>query len=386
MKIAIITNVFHPYERGGAEKVVKHLVNELKKDNQVVLITTKPKGLALELEEAQNIKKYSFFPLNIYYYLNDFKHNAIIRLIWHFFDQFNLHSFFVARKILKKEKPDLVITHSLMGIGFLIPKAIKKYKWIHTLHDAQLAVPSGLIIKDNEKDFFVSGFLTKCYARINKCLFGSLQKVVSPSQWLLDFHEEKGFFKNCEKRVLPNPASFEIKSNPKQEFEKPIKILFLGQIQEHKGIIFLAKALKKLDRQFKLIIAGAGTKEIELKSIIHDDNRFRFLGKVDSNQIKNLLDFCDYLIVPSLCYENSPTVIYEAFSQGVPVIAADIGGVAELVKQGQTGFIFDSANTQQMLEAINRAEAVENYAQISQNCIDLIKEYTPENYLKNLLG
>jgi len=385
MKIAIITNVYQPYERGGAEKVVKNLVNELRKDNQVVLITTKPKGLAVGLEESQNLKKYSFFPLNIYYYLNDFKHNAIIRLIWHFFDQFNLHSYFVARNILKKENPDLVITHNLMGIGFLIPKALKKYKWIHTLHDVQLAVPSGLIIKGHEKDFLTNGFLTKCYAKINKWLFGSPQKIVSPSQWLLNFYNRKVFFKDSEKQVLPNPVLTANKQEPKYELSMPLKLLFIGQIQEHKGIIFLVDTLKKSDLKFNLTIVGAGTKEIELKSLIHDDQRFKYLGKVDSNQIVDLLSQTDYLIVPSLCYENSPTVIYEAFSQAVPAIGSNIGGIGELIKENQTGYLFEPVNTNSLIDAIKKANRPHNYNQMSQSCIDLIKEYSTNNYVKKLL-
>jgi len=385
MKIALISNVYEPFERGGAEKVVKSILKELRKSNEIVLISTKPKGIKVELRQKENRKLYRFFPLNIYYYLNDYKHNAFIRLIWHFFNQFNLHSYFVVKKILKKEKPDLVITHNLMGIGFLIPKAIKKYKWIHTLHDVQLTVPTGLIIKDHEKDFLVSGFLTKCYSWINKKLFGSPEKIVSPSKWLLDYYQQKGFFKNSKTQVLPNPASFKIKSEPKAELEKPIKLFFAGQIQEHKGIMFLVKALKQTDMQFKLIIAGAGTKEIELKSIIHDDNRFRFLGKVDSNQIKDLLEFSDYLIVPSLCYENSPTVIYEAFSQAVPAIAADIGGIGELVKENDTGFVFDAGNIDSLIQAIQIAEKAENYSQISENCLNLIRNLSIDEYCNKLL-
>jgi len=385
MKIAVISNLFEPFERGGGEKVAKSLINELGKSNEIIVISTKAKGLKVELQEKRNQKIYRFCPLNIYYYLNDYKHNAFIRFIWHFFDQFNWHSLFVIRKIIKKENPDVVITHNLMGIGFLVPWAFRKHKWIHVLHDVQLAVPSGLIIKGHEKDFVVSGFAVKLYARINKWLFRSPQKIVSPSKWLLDFHNEKGFFKNSIKLVLPNPVSLKIKSEPKSEFEKPMKILFAGQIQEHKGIMFLVKALKQFELEYKLIIAGAGTKEIELKSIIHDDNRFRFVGKVDTNQIKDLLSFSDYLIVPSLCYENSPTVIYEAFSQGVPVIASDIGGIPELVKENETGVVFEAGNKQSLIGSIKRADKTHNYIGLSKNCINFAVKNTIENYCSNLL-
>jgi len=392
MKIAVISNLYSPYERGGAEKVVKSIANELKKDNQVLIITTKPfenfKSLKIEKIQKNNLEIFRFFPLNIFYYLNDYTHNAIVRLMWHFFNLFNPHSYFLIKKILKSEKPDLIVSHNLMGLGFLIPKAIEKLKlkWIHVIHDVQLAVPSGLIIKGREKDFVVSGFLTKLYSKINKKIFGSPRKIVSPSKWLLNFYDKKGFFPNSQKQVLPNPVSFEIKEQARFDFEKPLNLFFVGQIQEHKGIIFLIKSLKQLDLEFKLIIVGSGTKEIELKSLIFNDNRFKFLGKVNSNEIKQLFVKTDYLIVPSLCYENSPTVIYEAFSQAIPVIAANIGGVAELVREGKTGFVFEPANKESLLLAIKKAAQIENYSQVSRNCLDVVEKCIPENYVKNLIG
>jgi len=56
----------------------------------------------------------------------------------------------------------------------------------------------------------------------------------------------------------------------------------------------------------------------------------------------------DVLVVPSLCYENSPAVIYEILSMGIPVMAADIGGVAELIKEGKNGWIFPAGDFVEM--------------------------------------
>ena len=95
--------------------------------------------------------------------------------------------------------------------------------------------------------------------------------------------------------------------------------------------------------------------------------------------------FGRHMIVPSLCYENSPTVIYEAFSQGVPVIAADIGGVAELVKEGETGFVFEADSTDSLLKAIKKAEKENNYIEMSRKCIEYASQFNIKDYCKTLI-
>ena len=62
-------------------------------------------------------------------------------------------------------------------------------------------------------------------------------------------------------------------------------------------------------------------------------------------------------MVPSLCYENSPTVIYEALNSGIPVLASRIGGVGELVREGETGYLFTPGNASHLLHAIALLDA-----------------------------
>jgi glycosyltransferase involved in cell wall biosynthesis len=214
MKICLISNLYPPITRGGAEKIAQTAADGLKKaGHEVFVISTKPwggrKSLKPTTSDEGGIKIYRFYPLNIFYYLNDYKHHALWRMKWHFLDMFNLQSARVVKNILKKEKPELVMTHNLKGIGFLIPRAINKLgiKHIHTLHDVQLAVPSGLIIKGRENNWQQKIFLRKWYEAICRRLFGSPDVVVSPSKWLLEFYIKKGFFKNSKKIVLPNPVA-----------------------------------------------------------------------------------------------------------------------------------------------------------------------------------
>ena len=60
----------------------------------------------------------------------------------------------------------------------------------------------------------------------------------------------------------------------------------------------------------------------------------------------------DITIVPSLCYENSPTVIFESFSYHTPVLASNIEGIAELIKEGENGLTFIAGNEASLLQKL----------------------------------
>lgn len=285
------------------------------------------------------------------------------------------------------------MTHNLMGIGFLIPRAIRKLgiKHIHTLHDVQLAVPSGLIIKGQENNWQQKIFLRKWYEKICRRLFGSPDVVISPSKWLLDFYTEKGFFKNSKKIVLPNPIGLRqaqaINYSLSEHSEsKGLQLLYLGQIEEHKGILFLVDVLKKCDFDFKLHIAGDGTKIEEMKKLIGEDGRFVIHGKLSGNEVAKIFDGIDLTVVPSLCYENSPTVIYESLAAGVPVAAAKIGGAAELVHDGENGFTFLAGSAEDLLRVLKRAAANRDELQkMRPAAVKSVEAFKIENYINHLL-
>ena len=416
MKICLISNLYPPISRGGAEKVAERVAQGLKSAvgphtknfgegtcHEVFVISTKPwdgwKSFKPAAAEENGIKVYRFYPANIFYYLNNFKHNALWRAKWHFWDMFNCQSARVVKKILKKEKPDFVLTHNLMGIGFLIPRAIRKLKikHIHTLHDVQLAVPSGLIISGQEKNWEQKTWLRKIYEAICRRLFNSPEVVVSPSKWLLDFYAAKGFFKKSKKIVLPNPVgknATKVAMKFQTDFSQvdfdatkvAMKLLYLGQIEEHKGILFLVNVLKNLDVNFQLHIAGDGVAMEKLKEIINNDEQFIIYGRLTAEEAVKIFNLVDLTVVPSLCYENSPSVIYESLAVGVPVLAAKIGGVAELVHDGENGFTFEAGNAEDLTRALKHAAASRDELQkMRLRAAGSVEDFKIENYIQRLL-
>ncbi|MBU1146643.1 glycosyltransferase family 4 protein [Patescibacteria group bacterium] len=392
MKICLISNLYPPIYRGGAEKIAERVAQGLAAaGHEVFVISTKQwsgrKSFKPAATEENGIKVYRFYPANIYYYLDGHKHNVLWRVKWHFLDMFNCHSRAVVKKILKEEKPDVVITHNLMGIGFLLPRMIRGLgiKHIHTLHDVQLAVPSGLILRGKENNWEQRTWLRKIYEAICRLLFNSPDVVVSPSKWLLDFYAQKGFFKKSKKEVLPNPVERIYPAGIPMD-NSILKLLYLGQIEEHKGSLFLVDVLKEIDIDFKLHIAGDGSKMETLKKMVGLDSRFVIHGKLVGEEAVKIFNLVDLTVVPSLCYENSPSVIYESLAAGVPVLAAKIGGVAELVKDGENGFTFRAGNAEDLARVLKHAAASRDELQkMRQVAAKSVEDFGIENYIQQLI-
>lgn len=411
MRICIIHNLFPPYHCGGAERVVELIIDGIiqEQTHELLLISSSPRYRKSHPRYRKSqydivehgFKIYRFFPFNLYHYLDNYKHNVIVRLLWHFFDIFNLHSYFVVKKILRKEKPDLVWTHNLKGLGYLIPLAIKQLglRHYHTVHDVQLSVPSGLIIKGNENAWEQKTVLRQLYEKINRCLFGSPDIVISPSHWLMDFYTSKGFFSKSRRVVLPNPVAKEKNRSSLQESshslsEKQenntdiVRFLFVGQIEWHKGVFFLADVFKQLldryrKKRLQLDIVGSGSQLEKLKSYVKNVVGIKIWGRKNKEELDEFYARADYVLVPSLCYENSPTVIYESLSLGTSVIAADIGGVSELIRDMVNGYIFKAGDKNDLYRVMEYA--IENPIYLEDYRLEFQERYSIKNYLDRIL-
>jgi glycosyltransferase involved in cell wall biosynthesis len=358
MKICLINNLYPPYARGGAEQVVKKTIEGLiEKGHDVVLITTSPKGKECIKEGKLTI--YRFQPRNLFFYTEAHKHNIFSRLLWHMQDIAHTGAGEYVKEILEKEKPDVVHTHNLMGVGFVIPRVIRSLKLphIHTVHDVQLVEPSGIILKQKEKNLRYHGPHVALYTALMKRLMGSPDVVVSPSQFLLNFYESRGFFPKSKRVMVRNPITFEVEAEvEKGEGSGVFQFLYLGQIEQHKGVDFLVHAVDELldtnSVQLKLQVVGGGSLLEHIKSSVKNKDKIVFSGKVDRANIPDLLKQTDVTIIPSLCYENSPTVFFESLAFSTPVLASDIEGIAELVEEGVNGITFNAGDSDSLKEKI----------------------------------
>jgi glycosyltransferase involved in cell wall biosynthesis len=389
MKIVIINNLYAPWVRGGAERIAGKIVKGLRGAGHEVFViaTAPPTPSARRVHPSQegNFQEEVFYLPSIFYNLE--KYPPLFRFFWHLGDIFNFVRVGKIKKILEEKKPDLVIAHNLQGIGLLVPHLLRKMKIRHfqTLHDIQLLHPSGLMIRGKEKA--VDSPAAKIYQFISRKLMGSPEIVISPSRWLLGEHLKRGFFKKSEQVILPNYFSVKnVAQTP--NLKSPIfnfKFLYVGQIEEHKGVEFLVEVfLKFLENNpaAELAIAGGGSKLEEIKKIAGGRKEIKILGRKSAEEIKELMLSSDCLIAPSLCYENSPTVIYEAVAAGLPVIGARLGGITELL-EAAGGLTFEPGNPKDLAE---KMELMFTHPEESDRIKIKEAAYRPADYIVGILA
>jgi len=324
MIIGIANNLYPPYGRdSGAEIIAKKMADDLvNQGHDVFIISTRPKN---EVRLDKN---------NIYYLPSSYealKQMTICqKLFWHFKQLiFPPHQKEIT-KILNDRKPNLFITHNLIGLNFALPTLLSKnnIKHHHILHDIQLLHPSGLMYFGQET--IINSLLAKIYQHFTKIFLDKANKIISPSKWLLDLHLKKGFFKN---QITEIKRNFNFKKIPSKEISRPVKFFFAGQLEEHKGIKLLIDSWRasglNMD-QASLSIAGSGSLDDFVKEEIKSKDNIYYLGHLNREEMQSALDAHDAVIITSLVYENSPTIIWEAAKKGLKIIAPNIGGIPEL--------------------------------------------------------
>ncbi|MHA1298628.1 MAG: glycosyltransferase family 4 protein, partial [Candidatus Helarchaeota archaeon] len=137
-------------------------------------------------------------------------------------------------------------------------------------------------------------------------------------------------------------------------------ILFVGRLDQRKGVIFLVKAIKELKNDikedFKCIIVGNGPIKNHILKYIKNNNLdsyFSFVNKVNYKNLRKIFFLCDVLVLPSL-YEGLGLVLLEAMASKKPVIGTNSGGIPEIIKHGYNGFLTPLRSIKHISKAIKK--------------------------------
>jgi glycosyltransferase involved in cell wall biosynthesis len=143
----------------------------------------------------------------------------------------------------------------------------------------------------------------------------------------------------------------------KKTFEGPLRIGFVGTLVWHKGAHVLIEAVRTLRGPFEVVIHGETNVFPGYVATLRTAAAgapVTFAGGFDRDRIEDVYRTLDVLVVPSLWPENSPLVIHEAFMQRVPVVAASVGGISELVQHGVNGLLYESFSVESLRDALQR--------------------------------
>jgi glycosyltransferase involved in cell wall biosynthesis len=130
--------------------------------------------------------------------------------------------------------------------------------------------------------------------------------------------------------------------------------VFVGQLSAEKGVEMLLEAWKHLPGGVSLKIVGDGPMAAAVAQAAANDPRIQWLGPKPLKEVYALIGEALFLLCPSTCYETFGRVIVEAFAKGTPVIASNLGAMAELVEHGRTGLRFEPGNAIDLAAQIQR--------------------------------
>jgi len=163
--------------------------------------------------------------------------------------------------------------------------------------------------------------------------------------------------------------------------------LYVGRLSAEKGVDTLLHAWKHVKARIPLFIIGDGPLSQQLSSECEQDSRISFFGRLPRAQVLDAMKRARFLVVPSICYENFPMSIVEAYACGLPVIASDIGAIQEMVESGRTGLLFRPGDAPELAEWIEWAwNHPADLTRMGAECrADYESKYTAEGNYKSLM-
>lgn len=197
------------------------------------------------------------------------------------------------------------------------------------------------------------------------------EKIISPSKAMIDFLINNGWkIKTHKVTILNNGLYNHPKYNKKISNKK--QILFVGNLEPRKNLFFMLRnfVTNHIFHNFTLTICGANSFIYDKKTCksisywdyccekipnIKTNSRIDYKGFIKNEEIHNFYQNAEFLIICSHKFENFPTVILEAFQNGVIVIGSKVGGILEMIEDGKNGFLFDDNSDESFITTFRRA-------------------------------
>ena len=275
----------------------------------------------------------------------------------------------------------------------------RECKIVFTAHDYNLVCPNHMLNNPNTRqncEKCLGGHFLNCTK--GKCIHGSVAKSAIGTLEAY-FWKWNGAYKYIDKIICCSEfLKSKMDSNPLfakktiamhnfvdkvtwKDTQKQDYVLYFGRFSEEKGIGTLIEVCKELpDVQF--VFAGTGPLEESVNGL----SNVRNVGFQTGKTLEQLIREARFSIYPSEWYENCPFSVMESQMYGTPVLGADIGGIPELIRAGETGELFESGNVNDLKDKIQKLWVDKSLTEkYSQNCKEVGFDTVGE-YVEKLMG
>ena len=401
MNILHVIHGYPPYYMAGSEVYTYNLTQELSKRNRVHVFT--------RIENPF---------MDMYFIFDEDVGLVHVRRINKPRGDYNLSDKYLDervdeayKKYMKELSPDVVHIQHLSHLSTNIPIITKKefgIPIVFTIHDfwmfcvrGQLLTPDYKICTGPSEDRCVSCLkylhtTLEEYRRYKEHMnevLANIDYFLAPSRFIRQFYIDMGI---PEEKVVYSKYGFNKKIiRYRKKTYSPrdsIRFGFVGRVIPSKGVHLLLRSFSSIKDRRKAtlrIYGNAGKYRTYLQNIASEG--VEFMESFDNSNIDFILDDIDVLMVPSIWYENAPLVIQEAMLKGIPVITSDIGGMAELVKDGVNGLLFrvgDSDDLREKMEMIIKDPTIMNSMETDPESIRSIEDDANfvEDIYRRLIG
>lgn len=283
------------------------------------------------------------------------------------------------RKLIKDTKPDAVyILHEVNHLSPSIIRAAKKegVRVVHRISDFFMFCPKyDFLCGDDICESCMHGDYKKAIKE--KCVKGSTLGTIL-RVFAMKYYEKTKIFEDIDKFICTCEFSknklieggipenkiscvptFIDASSIKPCYENDKYFLFLGRMAHQKGTIYAIEAMKYLyDTDYVLKITGEITNSEEDQQILEFiknnnlEKKVIFTGFKHGLELQNLISKSTCVVCPAIWYENMPNTVIEAYAYGKPVVASNIGSLAEIVEDKKTGFLFKMKDSKDLAKKL----------------------------------
>jgi glycosyltransferase involved in cell wall biosynthesis len=307
------------------------------------------------------------------------------------------------KKLIKAEKPDIAHFHNTF---FMISPSV--YYACHelgvpvvqSLHNYRLTCPSAIFYRDHHACEDCLGKFFPWPGVLHKCYRGSAAQSLAVA-FMLTFHHLRKTWVNQVNAYITSTDFSRTKMiqaglPAERIFVKPnfshdvighahlsdSYTLTIGRLSPDKGVAAVLQAWETLG-DVPLKITGDGEMRAMVEQFTESHPAVNYLGFVDRKEMPELIQNARFLVFASQMYEVFPMVIAEAYAAGIPVIASRLGAMTELIREGETGLLFNPGDAVDLAAKVRWLwDHPEEAASMGQNARrEYEQKYSPEqNY------